>query len=151
MFSVKKSYYRLALIHHPDRVDENRKQESSDKFNIIHQAYHILADHELKKIYDENGSHAIFAKPTISCQWERYLKTITDDDIYSARDKYQGSVDEESDVIKQIVIGRGSLTHLLNSIPFMRYEDESRILNLIKKLISEGKLPKINIKKIQKQ
>lgn len=36
--SVKRSYYKLALLYHPDRVGINEKEEAKQKFNIIHNA-----------------------------------------------------------------------------------------------------------------
>lgn len=40
------------------------------------------------------------------------------------------------------------MTHIYNNVPFMRVEDEARVLEIIKRLISENKIPKLKIKKI---
>lgn len=83
-------------------------------------------------------------------QWESNLKTISNDELEAAKAAYQGSTNEELDIMNEIVNGKSSLTYLLNRIPFMRIEDETRIFGIIRKLISDGKLPKMNIKKIAK-
>lgn len=43
------------------------------------------------------------------------------------------------------------MIHMLNNLPFMRIEDEPRIIDIIKKLISEGKFQDQKIKKISKK
>lgn len=80
------------------------------------------------------------------------MKTVTAADIQSARERYQNSNIENCDVKREFVSGNGSLTHLMNTIPFMRVEDESRIIELLKSLIAAGEIPSsIAIKKIQKK
>lgn len=118
---VKKSYYKLSLEYHPDRVSNNEKEEASAKFAIIHNAYSVLSDPEKKQLYD-GGSDILYTKTTRSAQWEHYLKPMNDVDIESARKAYQNSESEEMDVIREFTAGNGSLTHLLNNIPFMRAE-----------------------------
>lgn len=41
---VKKKYYKLARICHPDRAAEGEKSVAEEKFAIIHQAYVVLSD-----------------------------------------------------------------------------------------------------------
>lgn len=147
--AVKKSYYKLARLFHPDRVSTTSKEEAKRKFNIIHNAYAILSDAEKKKQYDD-GTDIIFTKATMAARWENFLKPIDDSAIETARKKYQGSDAEENDIARECVTGKGSITHLLNNIPFMRVEDENRIIEIIKKLMDENKIPKMMIKKIRK-
>lgn len=140
----------MAYKYHPDRVTEHERPEAGAKFNIIHNAYAILSDAEKKKLYDE-GSDILFTKTTIAAQWEHYLKPTSSNDIENARNIYQNSEQEELDLIREFKIGNGSMTHLLNSIPFMRAEDENRIIESLKEMMSLGKIPKLRIKKISKK
>ena len=41
---IKKAYRSLALKHHPDRVAEDKKAESSERFKEISEAYGVLSD-----------------------------------------------------------------------------------------------------------
>lgn len=125
------------------------KVAATEKFNKLYQAYSILIDPETKRIYDAGGSHTLFRKPTIASKWEQYIRTIDSTDIDIARNRYQGSDIEKADILREIVIGKGSITHLFNAIPFMRYEDESRIVNIIKSAIEKGEIPKFVIRKIR--
>lgn len=104
---------------------------------------------EKKKSYDE-GTDILFTKTSIAAQWEHYLKPMVNDDIETAKQKYQGSEREESDLIREFKIGNGSMTHLMNTIPFMRSEDENRIIETIQHLMSLGKIEKNSIKKLPK-
>lgn len=90
-------------------------------------------------------------RATISAQWESYLKIVTEDDIDRARKQYQGSEGEKKDIMREVVRGNGSLTHLLNNIPFMRVDDEVRVTQIVKNLIKDGKIPNTKIKKLPKR
>lgn len=146
---MKQSYYKLARLYHPDRVATNEKEEASEKFNIIHNAYSILSDASKKAQYD-NGYGVIFTKATAAARWENYLRPVNEKDIDDARKKYQGSLMEKIDVIRELKAGKGSMTHLMNHIPFMRIEDENRMIELAKDLMDKGEISKIAIKKIRK-
>lgn len=55
---LKKSYRRLALIHHPDKhasSSEDKKKENSLKFQQVGYAYAVLSDEKRRKRYDETG------------------------------------------------------------------------------------------------
>lgn len=147
---MKKSYYRLALIFHPDRVQEHEKPTTTEKFHIIHQAYLILSDTEKRRHYD-NGSDVFFTQATIAVRWESYMRIVQVADIDSAREKYQGSIQEAMDVSREFLIGNGSISHLLQEIPFMRVEDETRILLLIRDFMKNGSIPEIRVKKMNKK
>lgn len=140
----------MARKYHPDRVAVDEKEEANAKFNIIHNAYAILSDSVKKKQYDE-GCDILFTKTTIAARWEHYLKPATTNDIEIARKAYQGSEREELDLIREFKIGNGSMTHLINTIPFMRVEDENRILESIHDMMSLGKIAKLPIKKLPKK
>lgn len=149
-FTVKTNYYRLARIWHPDRVDQAQKMMAQEKFAAIQLAYSVLSDPERKKAFDAGDSKSALAKTTRAGKWEQYMQPVGSDDIKRSRNEYQGSLAEQNDVIREIVKGQDSITHLLNSIPFMRTEDESRIVDMIKRFIDEGQIPKLKIKKLRK-
>lgn len=139
----------MARKYHPDRVLDAEKLDATAKFNTIHQAYSILTNAEMKKRYDDGDTDVIFAKKSRSGLWEQHLKTVSEDDFEQAAQTYRNSVKEKEDIIREIGIGNGSLKHLLNTIPFMRIEDQPRILSIIAGLINEKKISNnIKIKKI---
>lgn len=147
---VKTNYYRLARIYHPDRVSDVEKTVANEKFNILHQAYSILANPETKKLYDTGETRIFFSKPTIVSKWEHYIVPLSSSELRSAREKYQGSDLEETDILREFLNGKGSMTHLFNTIPFMRIEDEARIIHMIKECMESGKIPKGPIRKLRR-
>lgn len=46
--------------------------------------------------------------------------------------KFKGSETEERDIKKAYLGGKGCINYMLNSVPFMRVEDEPRIIELVK-------------------
>ncbi|KAL6419723.1 hypothetical protein ACFW04_005404 [Cataglyphis niger] len=50
---VKKAYYKLSLIVHPDRVKDNIKTEATEKFKVLGGIYSILTNKEKRKLYDQ--------------------------------------------------------------------------------------------------
>lgn len=140
----------MALIRHPDKSSDSN-ESSADKFNVIHQAYSVLSEPELRCKYDAEGSKVIFARSTsIAAEWENFLKITTADQINNAADTYKGSADEKTDILKEFVNGKGSMVHILNTVPFMRKEDECRVKTIIQKAILSEEIPRIAIKKLPK-
>lgn len=139
----------MARTYHPDKVTESEKSTANENFNIVHQAYVVLSNAELRNQYD-NGSDVLFAKATVAAKWERFIKPITKNDIENARNKYQNSKQEKDDILREYKIGKGSMTHMLNNLPFMRREDEQRVIGIINDLINEKLAEKFKIKKIPK-
>lgn len=133
------------MIHHPDRVGYDKKKEANDDINVIHQAYSILSDPEKKVTYGY-GIDVFFTKATVSAQWESYLKIVSPNSFQNARDTYQGTEKEKQDIIRELIRGNGSVTHLINTIPFMRVDDENCITNLINQLMKDGSVPTMKIK-----
>lgn len=139
----------MARIFHPDKVTEAEKSNANEKFNIVHQAYLILSDAEKRSQYDA-GSDLLFAKATVAAQWEHFIKPMTNNDINDARKKYQNSEDEKNDILREYKLGKGSMIHMLNNLPFMRIEDEQRVLGIIDEMVVAGLVEKMKIKKIPK-
>ena len=50
--TVHKTYLRVALIAHPDKVPENQRDEATKKFQVISEAYAVLYDPEKRRAYD---------------------------------------------------------------------------------------------------
>lgn len=130
----------MARKYHPDRVETQDKPVANDKFHIIYQAYTILTNEEKKKLYDSGDSDVIFSKKMKSASWERHMKVIPDDVFEQAAKEYKNSIKEQEDIIREFTIAKGSMTHLLNHIPFMRVEDQPRIIEIIKQLMNANKI-----------
>ncbi|MFH1782296.1 MAG: molecular chaperone DnaJ [Candidatus Omnitrophota bacterium] len=56
---VKKAYRSLALKHHPDRVEPDKKKEAEARFKDISEAYAVLSDPQKRSQYDQFGHAGI--------------------------------------------------------------------------------------------
>jgi len=57
LFPVRKAYHKLSLLVHPDRVEEKKKAEATEKFKVLGRIHSILSDNEKRAIYDESGKY----------------------------------------------------------------------------------------------
>ncbi|KAL2315005.1 DNAJ protein Xdj1 [Schizosaccharomyces pombe] len=55
---IKKSYKRLALLHHPDKAPIHEKEEAAERFRGVQEAYDILKDPESREMYDMYGMNS---------------------------------------------------------------------------------------------
>ena len=55
---IKKAYRKLAIKYHPDKAPVDKKDEHSEQFKKISEAYGILSDSEKRNIYDRFGKEA---------------------------------------------------------------------------------------------
>lgn len=56
---IKKSYRKLALRNHPDKVPSDKRDEAERKFKQINKAYETLSDEEKRKLYDTYGEQSL--------------------------------------------------------------------------------------------
>src|SRR5210317_2003838 len=56
---IKKKYRSLALKYHPDRVKEEDKKSSEERFKEISEAYAVLSDNKKRQMYDQYGHAGI--------------------------------------------------------------------------------------------
>ncbi|MCP4651769.1 MAG: molecular chaperone DnaJ [Candidatus Omnitrophica bacterium] len=52
---IKKSYRKLVMKYHPDRVGESEKKSAEEKFKEISESYAVLSDPKKKQLYDQYG------------------------------------------------------------------------------------------------
>jgi DnaJ family protein A protein 2 len=52
---IRKAYYRLAKLNHPDKLQEGDKEAAEEKFKEIKFAYEVLSDKSKREIYDKYG------------------------------------------------------------------------------------------------
>ncbi|KAK8854612.1 hypothetical protein IAR55_003351 [Kwoniella newhampshirensis] len=144
---IRKSYRRLALLHHPDKhtsKSESEREEQSKNFQRIGFAYAVLSDEGRKKRYDKTGRTDEKFVEVEEMGWDAYFESlykrvdrkILDED----KKRYQGSEEEKSDIIQAYESTSGSLPDILAYIPHSASSDEPRFVTLINSLIKEGEL-----------
>ncbi|CAE6531611.1 unnamed protein product [Rhizoctonia solani] len=146
---IKGAYRKLALKYHPDKhtnASEEGKATASSKFQQIGFAYTILSDENRRKRYDATGSTNSNIPDLAEGEdaWERYFEemfdTVTRERLDEMRRAYQGSEQERSDLRAAYLTGNGSIDHIMSKIPHSTYEDESRFVATINKMIDSGEI-----------
>ncbi len=56
---LKKSYRRLAMKYHPDRITGSERKNAEQKFKEIKEAYEVLTDSRKRALYDQFGHAGI--------------------------------------------------------------------------------------------
>ncbi|OCF32688.1 DNAJ domain-containing protein [Kwoniella heveanensis BCC8398] len=144
---IRKAYRKLALQYHPDKhtsKSEDEKAELSKQFQRIGFAYAVLGDEGKKKRYDSTGRTDDKFQGAEEMGWDAYFESlytrvdrkILDDD----KKKYQGSKEEEADLIKAYNSSSGSFPSILSYIPHSHHTDEARFVTTINALIASGDL-----------
>ncbi|KAF9910613.1 hypothetical protein EC991_006172 [Linnemannia zychae] len=58
---VRKAYRKQALLFHPDKMKPHMKEEASQHFQLISEAYEVLSDDEKRELYDRYGHEGVKA------------------------------------------------------------------------------------------
>ncbi len=74
---IKSAYRKLAMQYHPDRNPDS-KEESTEKFKEITEAYSVLADSQKRGMYDRYG-HAGVSGSGGAASWPDFSSTIFSD------------------------------------------------------------------------
>lgn len=56
---MKRAFYKCSLKYHPDRHDDNKKADATEKFQVLSMAYSVLSDKDSRLLYDESGTSII--------------------------------------------------------------------------------------------
>lgn len=144
---VKKAYYKLSLVVHPDRVSSGDRSLATKKFQALGKVYSILSDDEKRVVYDETGSvdeDDIERDRDWSDYWRLLFPKVDVDAIKDFEAKYKGS-SEELECIKDAYLKcKGDMDGILDRVLCSTVEDEQRFRETITELISENQLPEFD-------
>ncbi len=98
---IKKAYRKLAMIHHPDKNQGDKKAEA--KFKEIVEAYEVLKDPEKRRKYDEMSAGRQYRQQQqqtsggFGQDYNQYEKTtyddFGDDDLFGEQDLFEDEED----------------------------------------------------------
>ncbi|KAI7895366.1 uncharacterized protein EV154DRAFT_495759 [Mucor mucedo] len=142
---VKKAYRKLALQYHPDKQPfdstEEQKQQATEAFQSLGIAYSVLSDPKRKERYDKTGSieEGEFEGDK---DWSAYFKelwtgVVTAETIDAQKLKYQGSKEEEADLMKAYKKFNGSMDKILQVVECSDASDGQRFEKIIRAAIKE--------------
>ncbi|KAI5698148.1 dnaJ homolog subfamily C member 9 [Diaphorina citri] len=145
---IRKAFYKLSLVVHPDRVTEEDKEVATEKFKILGLVHSILSDVEKRKVYDQTGTlededdEAIFKSDIDwTMYWKSLYKDVTEEDIINYETKYKGSAEEINDFKRAYVQGEGDMDLIFELVPFTHPSEEDRYRQIIQDLIDKEEVP----------
>ncbi|KZV93389.1 DnaJ-domain-containing protein [Exidia glandulosa HHB12029] len=146
---IRKAYRKLALVHHPDKhakASEERQAEASRKFQQIGFAYAVLSDDKRRKRYDATGRTDDAVELAAGEDgWEAYFSELFDSVTRSKLDEmkkeYQGSEEERADLLAAYNDCEGDIEEIMTYIPHSTYEDEDRLVAVLRDMINDGSAP----------
>ncbi|GAB1204973.1 hypothetical protein APSETT445_003639 [Aspergillus pseudonomiae] len=145
---IKSAYRKLALKHHPDKAPEDQKEEANKKFQQIAFAYAILSDERRRRRFDLTGSTAEAVDEDDDFNWtdfyrEQFSSAIDVKALDKFKQEYQGSEEEESDLLAAFEKYRGDMDKIYESVMLCNVlDDDERFRALIDKAIADGKVEK---------
>lgn len=153
---IKKTYKRLCLKHHPDKIkqlNQNDRSEAASEeelFTKIQFSYSILSDPVKRNRYDTLGSLSEFSDDydEDGFDWKEYFQSmnerITVEMIEEDRIKYQNSEEEKEDIISSFIYYEGDFLKLFEVIPHLNFteSEEERVYKII-----EQELPRLKVDK----
>ncbi|KAB0798628.1 hypothetical protein PPYR_09621 [Photinus pyralis] len=143
---IKKAYYKLSLLYHPDRVEETNKELSTEKFKLLSNIHSILQDEDKRKVYDEGGSvddDDFFVTNWVN-YWRGIFKKITTEDIDKFKDEYIGSETERNDIKKAYVGSKGDMNRIIEMVPFSNCENEPRLIKIVREMVDNEEVEEFN-------
>lgn len=144
---IKKAYRRLCLVHHPDKLQGKTEEEqalSRVEFEKIQFSHLILSDPKKRKRYDDTGSLEDIGDSDFD--WFEYFSNtkteINEESIAMDKKLYQGSTDEEEDIIESMVQSDGDFLYLFEAVPHTEVteDEEKRLFKIVSKLVEDGVL-----------
>lgn len=142
---IKRAYYRLALIHHPDR---NASVEAKETFQQVGQAYEVLSDPARRSLYDETGVVEAGGGSEAAANWSAYFRELFQQvsfaDLDAFKAAYVGSVEEYEDVLAAYVRHRGDIAKIGESVFFGDVESEGRYLEIIRRAVARDIVPQFD-------
>ncbi|ORX51746.1 DnaJ-domain-containing protein [Piromyces finnis] len=151
---IKKSYRKLALKCHPDKLKKDSSEEEKKNANILWQkisiAYDILSNEKSRTKYDKTGSVKESKDYNYSdddFSWEKYFEilygnSVDEEKISNFEKKYRFSEEEEKEVCDLYVKSKGDLEYIMDNIPLCTADDYPRFVEIIDKAIKEKKVKK---------
>lgn len=148
---IKKAYYKISLLVHPDRVPESQKETATEKFKLLSKLYQTLTDKDKRALYDEQGiidddDENLEGKLNNWLElWRKLFKPLTEEDINNYEKSYVGSELEKTDIKKAYLNGKGCINHMINLVPFMKVSDAPRMQEIVREMIAAGEVPEYKI------
>lgn len=143
---IKKAYYKVSLLVHPDRANEDDRSTATKKFQAVSQVYRILSNPDKRTLYDQSGeidddSDTFEENKDWDSYWRILFKKISIADIENFAADYRHSEKERDDVVTAYMECNGDMDLMLERIPCCNVEDDARFKEIIEEKVTKGEIP----------
>uniref|UniRef100_A0A3B4UQF9 DnaJ homolog subfamily C member 9 n=1 Tax=Seriola dumerili TaxID=41447 RepID=A0A3B4UQF9_SERDU len=141
---VRRGYYKTSLQVHPDRVPQD--PHSTSKFQTLGKVYAVLSVAEQRAVYDEHGivdeeSDTVKEGRDWDEYWRLLFPIVTLQDIVNFEQTYNGSDEEQQDLLRLYRDCSGDMDQILDSALCCGPDDEPRVRRILQAAIDGGDLP----------
>ncbi|KAL4978514.1 DnaJ domain-containing protein [Aspergillus desertorum] len=143
---IRSAYRKLALKHHPDKAPADAREEANQQFQKVAFAYAILSDTRKRQRFDLTGSAAEAVDLDDDFDWvdfyrEQFSTAIDTNVLARFKNEYQGSEEEEHDVLAAFKTYEGDLDRVYDSVMLCNVlDDDDRFRAIIDRAIESGKV-----------
>lgn len=129
-----------------DKAPTDAKDEANHKFQQIAFAYAILSDERRRKRFDLTGSTAEAVHEDDDFNWmdfyrEQFSNSVDTNALEQLKKEYQGSEEEEGDVLAAFEKNKGDMDRVYESIMLCNVlDDDDRFRTIINKAIADGEV-----------
>lgn len=136
---IKHSYYKLALIHHPDKQQLSNGSKDPSIFQRISLAYQVLSDPEQRAFYDQTGLLPGQQLESEIQTWSVYFNKhpVTIEKIDQLKEEYQNSQEEKQDLIELYLSSKGNVQTILERLLFSHPDQIPRYRTIITEQIEQ--------------
>ena len=144
---IRKAYFKLSLKVHPDRNPDD--PDATARFQSLQKIYAVLSDPDRRKLYDETGitdaddpdAYSEDRCESLRAFYKAAFKEVTGDAIDEFKETYQGSEEEEAEVLSRYTEFEGDMDELFRHVMLSEPEDDSaRFSEMIERALEGGRL-----------
>ncbi|XP_023265023.1 dnaJ homolog subfamily C member 9-like [Seriola lalandi dorsalis] len=141
---VRRGYYKTSLQVHPDRAPQD--PQATSKFQTLGKVYAVLSVAEQRAVYDEHGivdeeSDTVKEGRDWDEYWRLLFPKVTLQDIVNFEQTYNGSDEEQQDLLRLYRDCSGDMDQILDSALCCGPDDEPRVRHILQAAIDGGDLP----------
>lgn len=144
---IRKAYFKLSLKVHPDRNPDD--PDATARFQSLQKIYAVLSDPDRRKLYDETGitdaddpdAYSEDRCESLRAFYKAAFKPVTGDAIDELKKTYQGSEEEEAEVLSRYTEFEGDMEKLFGHVLLSEEaEDSARFSEMIERALEDGRL-----------
>ena len=141
---IRKAYYALSRLVHPDR---NTAPDAVESFQALNKAWGILSDPDKRKLFDKTGCTDQDSEAFWNAyqQYRTVYPEVTAEDVEAFAKSYRNSDEEKTDLRDYYNQKKGDISLIMATIMCSETTDADRFVAFYESEISQGTLQRTEI------